>query len=277
MNQGDAMHRSLIARWLCLPVILSMTACASLDLPLLHVTPRASKSNPVVQVACMWEPSHGRDPDGAPCRGFAGQLLFLGNKGGTPVAVDGEVMIYVFDDVGTEEEQAVPVHQFRFDSVAWNRHLKEGSLGPAYFCFIPYTRRGIHEANCSIHVKFTPKEGTELLSDASQIVLQGKSKNEPDDEGYVTSNPLVYQTSRTADVKDSRTTTIPLEQRRPARSIVERTHADADQGVVPASYSTEDRTRQVLEDYAREKEAIAPARLPTETRTSSRMKLAPAQ
>ncbi|HUQ72106.1 MAG TPA: hypothetical protein VM165_21445, partial [Planctomycetaceae bacterium] len=133
-----------------LTTFLAASGCATLQFPWDDKIPEASKKNPVMQVTCLWEPSEGRNPDGAPCRGFAGQILFLGNKGGTPVKVDGSVMVYLFDDQGTsEEEQAAPIHQYSFDAVAWSQHLRVGSMGPTYHVFIPYTRKGVYQANCS--------------------------------------------------------------------------------------------------------------------------------
>ncbi len=254
------------------------SGCATLDLPFAQRMPQASAKNPVVQVVCMWEASEGRDPEGAPCRGFAGQILFLGNKGGTPVAVEGEVIVYVFDDIGTEAEQAVPIHQFRFDAKAWNRHMKVGTLGPSYHCFIPYTRRGSHEANCTLRLRFTPTEGQPLTSDASHLTLEGRTRMTAAEQPYVSENTLAYQTSRPAPRRLPKTTTIPLVDRGVQTAGWTDAATTDDQGVVPAGYATsapgapassEDRLRQILEAHKQAHPAQVPA-APTE---SPRLKL----
>ncbi len=254
--------------------LLLSSGCATLDIPWFDRMPEAGRRNPVVQIVCMWEPSEGRDPQGAPCRGFAGQILFLGNRGGTPVKVEGEVSVYVFDDLGTEAEQATPIHQFNFDAGAWNRHLQKGSLGPAYYCFIPYTRPGNMAANCTVRLKLTPQEGQGLTSDPSHIAMRGKSRtaDEEVEEQYASEHPQAFHTSRRDETRLPRTTTIPLDGRGRYQP------ADAESGVVPASYSTEDRAQQILDDFRREQEA-ASRRGPVDRRTSAspRLKLNGAQ
>jgi hypothetical protein len=187
------------------------TGCATLDIPWLDRVPEASAKNPVVQILCLWEPSEGRDPQGMSCRGFAGQLLFLGNKGGTPVKVDGEVVVSVFDDFGTPEEQALPLHQYRFDSGAWSQHLAVNTMGPTYHVFIPYPRSGNYEANCVVHVKLTPTEGPVITSNLSRIHVKGKPRHVEKATNSVSTlepeQPIVPEARR------ARTTTIPLDVR----------------------------------------------------------------
>lgn len=230
--------------WITLWSLTLFGGCATLDLPLLDRMPEASKRNPVVQIVCMWEPSEGRDPQGVPCRGFAGQILFLGNKGGVPVAVNGAVSVYVFDDVGTEEEQSTPIHQFNFDAKAWNRHLQNGSLGPAYNCFIPYTRPGNMEAICTVRLKYMPEDAQEILSDPSHITMRGKKRNGEATPEY--DSPLVSMLSRPQAPRGPRTTTIPLQERNTQLR---------DQVLASGAGQTVDPLRQVLDDYKAEQAA----------------------
>jgi hypothetical protein len=193
--------------------ILALSGCATLHFPWDDKVPEASAKNPVMQITCLWEPSEGRDPSGAPCRGFAGQILFLGNKGGMPVKVDGSVMVYVFDDQGASEEQAAPIHQYSFDFGAWNRHLRVGTLGPTYHVFIPYTRTGVHEAVCSLRLKLTNKDGSVIYSDPSEIPLQGKKRN------AVPAAEVIAHHGKRPEGESSdgpRTITIPLNGREPS-------------------------------------------------------------
>ena len=189
-------------------VCVALSGCATLDLPWPNRIPEASLKNPVVRVLCLWEPSEGRDPKGLPCRGFAGQILFLGNQGGRPVKVNGTVKVYQFDDLGTEEEQAVPVHQFEFDAGAWNRHMKVGSFGAAYHVFIPYMRPGHHEANCAVYLKYTPHEGQPITSDMSHIYVKGRPRDDLA-AARLAQNPEYV---RMYD-KQVQTTTIPMDDR----------------------------------------------------------------
>ena len=92
-------------KWLLLIVGVWMPLCGGCSqLPLLSFDqrdrlPKATKSNPALEVICLWEPAEGLGLDDMPTRGFAGQLLFFGGKNAEPLRVDGEVKVYVFDDV----------------------------------------------------------------------------------------------------------------------------------------------------------------------------------
>ncbi|WP_437190910.1 hypothetical protein [Planctomicrobium sp. SH527] len=143
-------------------------------------SPEASAEHPVFEAICLWEQGEGNGLDGLPTRGFVGQVMFFAHGIDAPVRVDGDLMVYVFDDVGTEEEQQKPIHQFEFNSVAMKAFLTETNVGTAYQFFIPYTRKGAQKATCSLRVRLTPKTGNPVYSKMSSIVLAGKTARKPE-------------------------------------------------------------------------------------------------
>ncbi len=166
--------RACLTPILLLPLLLAASGCATIGLPWSKDRiVRATANNPAVQVLCLWQPSTGRDPDGLPCRGFAGQIIFLSGVNTTPLAVDGDVRIYVFDDQGTLEERSVP-RLWDFDSGAWNMHLTNSSLGAAYSVFIPYTRPGSQQTSCTLRLRLTPKQGQPIFSETASVILPGR-------------------------------------------------------------------------------------------------------
>lgn len=141
--------------------------------------PTASSKEPVVEMICLWEPAEGIGIDNLPCRGFAGQILFFTSRGTEPVKVNGDVHIYVFDDLGTPEEQAKPIHRFDFDKDSFQAFLTETNLGIAYQLFIPYTRKTTHKATCSLRIKVTPEGGRDVYSKMASVILSGTKAPEP--------------------------------------------------------------------------------------------------
>ncbi len=132
------------------------------------------EQGPVNDMMCLWEPGEGRNLDNLPAHGFAGQLMFLRQGSDEPSPVDGDIRVYVFDDQGGPEDLAVPIHQFDFEAKAWNRYLRQTNLGPAYQIFLPYTRKGQHEARCALRVRFTPTDGgPPLYSKIANVTLPG--------------------------------------------------------------------------------------------------------
>jgi hypothetical protein len=134
----------------------------------------ASPDNPVIDVVCLWEPSEGRDLSGLPRRGLKGQIMFFTHGGNSPVAVDGDVKIYQFDNHGPRETWDKPVHEFRFSAEEWNTFLQNGMLGPTYQLFIPYMRRHTEQVHVSLQLRFTPRDGSSrIFSQSVNTALPG--------------------------------------------------------------------------------------------------------
>ncbi len=158
---------------------------------------------PVAKIICIWEASRGRDMNGSPARGVAGEISFITPNSSIPVKVDGDVEVYVFDNQGKREERTKPIHKFRFDSLSWNRHfIESGSVGPSYNVFIPYTRKVVHQVEVSLSVRFIPKTGRQsVISSIDRIILPGPMKT-------ADSNPDVSIVTRQLVGKKTAVTTL---------------------------------------------------------------------
>jgi hypothetical protein len=145
--------------------------------------PKAGPKNPVVHVMAMWQPATGVGLDNRTCRGFAGQAFFVAAESPTPAQIDGDVSIYLFDDQGKPEERTKPIHIFQFEAKDWKNHARKGQLGVTYAVFIPYTRKGMHAANCSLMVSYTPRGGGPTLkSEMVNVDIPG-TKAQTDEVG----------------------------------------------------------------------------------------------
>ncbi len=168
--------RSMRYSVICLLCFIPLSGCSSLALSTWNwqnSRQYASAKKPAVEVIALWEPAEGKGVDGLPTRGFAGQILFFQHNNTTPVYVKGEVMIYLYDDQGEGAEQSKPIHQFKFDSGAWQVHAVDSTLGPAYQLFIPYVRKGKDQAECALRVKLTQTEAPEVYSRMVSVKLEG--------------------------------------------------------------------------------------------------------
>lgn len=168
-----------------LPILLSFAfvGCSGIANKVASVTPAslmpATQSSPVVRIVSLWEPAEGTGLNGGPSRGFAGQILFFTPNNSSPIPVKGTIDIYEFDDMGTAEEQAKPIHKFRFDSGGWNAHLGEGTLGPGYNVFLPYVKKHGYKTTCALRIRFTPADGgSPVYSELSSITLPGAENPE---------------------------------------------------------------------------------------------------
>lgn len=204
-------RNSRFALSLTLAVMMSSClGCATLQMPFGKRMPKASAADPATQILCLWQPGDGQDPKGMPCKGFHGQILFLSSRKATPVQIEGEVMIYIFDDQGTPEEQAKPIHRYQFDNGSWAIHLAKTSFGPAYSVFVPYPKHGITDANCSMRVRLKPKQGPTIFSEFSNMQLNGNKKiQRGEDAKPSTSEEVDHLTAEILADTIRRTTTIP--------------------------------------------------------------------
>ncbi len=157
-------------------LLLSVTCgCTSINLVdwKRFSVPKASAKDPVFQIVGIWEAAEGQGLDGKPTRGFAGQILFFTHGKASPVRVDGDITIDLFDELVNSAESSEPLHRFDFIGDAWTIHLKDSMLGPSYDVFIPYTRDHPWRANCSLRVQLKSSFGATAFSEMVQITLPG--------------------------------------------------------------------------------------------------------
>jgi hypothetical protein len=154
-----------------------LPGCASIaNFAAMRSIPVSGPQNPVRDIAGIWQQGEGRDERGRPSRGFCGQLMFLTMGSKKPGIVKGSVDIYVFDNVGSVQEQARPLKTFHFTSEEWATFQRLTNLGMTYQLFIPYTRPGGHDAECQLHVKFTAEgSDTPFWSHPESITLRGST------------------------------------------------------------------------------------------------------
>lgn len=172
------MTRTLLG--LSLAAVVWTSGCASMSLPfggpksdIVHAT----AANPIMETMTLWEAGEGRGIDNLPTRGFAGQVLFFTYKDPSPAMVTGNVTVYVFDNLGSDEDQSRPLWQHTFTPEQWNALSVQTNLGTAYQLFVPYTRKGQHEAHCSVRIKFEPADGgPPVYSKMTNVKLDGNGK-----------------------------------------------------------------------------------------------------
>lgn len=179
--------------------------------------PTADEKNPAVDILCLWQPAEGSGVDGLPTRGVAGQILFFTGRDASPVVVNGDVRIYMFDDQGSPEEQAKPIRQFDFVGKAWNKHARSTTFGPAYQVFLPYARDGLHKVHCSLRVRLEPKDGRPVYSKMEGVTLPGSKDDAQSQEASGSKTAVdrfVEQArSRSAEPKPIQHATLSIRQR----------------------------------------------------------------
>lgn len=158
--------------------IFSHVGCSSLKLPGPSNLLMSSTEASAVRCLCLWQPVETEDLSGRPVRGFGGQVYFFSADSEEPVAVDGDVRVFVFDDNGSPDEQARPKDIQNYDPLVWKSFLTESQFGSNYSLFIPYDQAGKQEAVCSLRLRLTRPDGSTLFSEMATVKLAGEPRDD---------------------------------------------------------------------------------------------------
>jgi len=158
--------------------LFSSSGCTSLSLP--HFG-EAKTENVVAKPArclCLWQPVNAEDDAGQPVRGFGGQIYFFAAGSEEPIEVDGAVRVFVFDDVGTPEQQARPKDIQDYDAFVWKSLLANSQFGSNYTVFVPHAAASKYESICSLRLRLDQPDGSQLFSDMATIKLAGEPRED---------------------------------------------------------------------------------------------------
>lgn len=158
--------------------LFSSIGCSSLSLPQFGNSPAASVSTNPARCLCLWQPVKAEDASGQPVQGFGGQVYFFEAGSEEPIEVEGDVRVFVFDDVGTPEQQARPKDVKDFDSFVWKSFRNESQVGTNYALFVPYDKASKYEAICSLRLRLVQPDGTQLFSDMATVKLAGEPRED---------------------------------------------------------------------------------------------------
>ena len=110
----------------------------------------------------------------------------------SPIKVDGTVRIYQYADFDAEEIDPTPVHEFVFESTAWDVHRSEGTLGHSYNVFLPYVLKHKGLARCGLRLEFEDANGQKSSAPITEIVLSNKgSQSAPPRQRPVVTNKRI--------------------------------------------------------------------------------------
>lgn len=111
-----------------------------------------------------------------PQRGFGGRLMFFKADSTDPVRVDGQLVVYAFDETDREKHETHPKRKYVFPREELVRHESESQLGPSYSVWLPWDDVGGKTKQISLIAKFEPAEGTYVMGEQTKHLLPGLSE-----------------------------------------------------------------------------------------------------
>lgn len=121
-------------------------------------------------------------PGKAPTRGFGGRFYFYNEKT-QAIPVDGELMVYGFDDSYGPLDRPDPsaaTKRFKFTAEQLTSHFSEGQLGASYSVWIPWDAAPGEEKKIMLMPTFVAKDGRMVRGAAATVNLPGKPREQMD-------------------------------------------------------------------------------------------------
>ncbi len=123
------------------------------------------------RMAVIWTPDVLNSPGTPPVRGFGGRIYFYDNKNQT-IPVDGQLLVYGFNDSNPDIASTVPEKRFAFTPEQFTQHFSSTEIGASYSVWIPWDQDQVHKTVSLVPV-FTSTQGTRVVGQPTLGVLRG--------------------------------------------------------------------------------------------------------
>ncbi|MCH7752464.1 MAG: hypothetical protein IH898_09965 [Planctomycetes bacterium] len=126
-----------------------------------------------VRLVSTWTDTVLHRPGQESQRGFGGRLLFFGRESDDPVCVDGQLVVYAYDEANCDPRNGQPTRRFIFPREQFTRHYSESTLGPSYSVWLPWDAVGGPRKNISLIARFEPYQGQLIVGEQTRHLLPG--------------------------------------------------------------------------------------------------------
>lgn len=109
----------------------------------------------------------------SPKRGFGGKLMFFKRGSEDPVRVEGNLVVYAFDETNRPDHETHPTRKYIFPMEEFVRHESDSTIGAAYSFWLPWDEIGGQQRHISLIAKFEPKEGPVVIGEQTRHLLPG--------------------------------------------------------------------------------------------------------
>jgi hypothetical protein len=108
-----------------------------------------------------------------PQRGFGGRLVFYGKNEEKPILVDGQLVVYAFDETGRAVTDNKPTRRYVFPPDQIPLHMSTSEIGASYSFWLPWDEAGGPQTEVSLICRFEPKGGGVITSEQTRHRLPG--------------------------------------------------------------------------------------------------------
>jgi hypothetical protein len=131
------------------------------------------KKGTPVRMASTWTDTVMTQTGKTPQRGFGGRVMFYGKDGNEPILVDGQFVVYAFDETNREPTDNKPTRRYVFPADQVAIRMSKSELGAGYSFWLPWDEVGGPQTTISLICRFEPKKGGVVVGEQTQHLLPG--------------------------------------------------------------------------------------------------------
>lgn len=125
------------------------------------------------RLAGTWTDTVMTQPGKKPIRGFGGRIMFYETDEKKPILVDGQLVVYAFDETGREPTDTKPTRRYVFPAEQMPLHMSKNEFGASYSFFLPWDEAGGPRTEVSLICRFEPKGGSMISGEQARLKLPG--------------------------------------------------------------------------------------------------------
>lgn len=125
------------------------------------------------RMVCTWTDTIMSQPGTKPQRGFGGRIMFYEREEKKPILVDGQLIVYAFDEAGRVPTDNKPTRRYVFPADQIPLHMSKNEFGSSYSFFLPWDEAGGPRTEVSLICRFQPTGGSVIASEQTRQVLPG--------------------------------------------------------------------------------------------------------
>jgi hypothetical protein len=133
---------------------------------------KESQYSTPVKLAAVWTPAVLNQAGMAPTRGFGGRLYFY-DANNRPVAVEGQLVVYAYNDSKPGADGRTPDAKYAFTPEQFTTHYTPTELGASYSIWIPWDHVGAPRMEVTLVPIFTAASGQLVMGQSSHNLLAG--------------------------------------------------------------------------------------------------------
>jgi hypothetical protein len=126
-----------------------------------------------VRMVCTWSDTVMTQPGIKPQRGFGGRIMFYESDDKKPILVDGQLVVYAFDENGRAPTDNKPTRRYVFPAEQIPLHMSKSELGASYSFWLPWDDAGGPRTEVGLICRFEPKGGAVVTSEQTKQRLPG--------------------------------------------------------------------------------------------------------